>query len=188
MVKVPRAGRVKTRLGQDMGMTVSAWWFRHQVDGLLRKLRDPRWRLVLAVSPDREGLAFPRWPRGLARLPQGRGDLGARMERIFRRLPPGPGVIIGGDIPGIDREAIADAFRALKQADAVIGPATDGGYWLIGMRQPNRFPRQALSGVRWSGPHARGDTLAALAALRTRNIRMLSDVDSASDLPRRNPA
>ena len=52
MVKEPRAGRVKTRLGRDIGMTGAAWWFRHQVSRLLREVQDPRWELILSVAPD----------------------------------------------------------------------------------------------------------------------------------------
>ena len=73
MVKEPRPGRVKTRLGHEIGMVEAARWFRRQSLSLLRNLRDPRWELVLAVSPDREGLASRIWPAGLARVPQGRG-------------------------------------------------------------------------------------------------------------------
>ena len=51
MVKEPHPGRVKTRLGRELGMIAAAWWFRHQVARLLRRVEDPRWRLVLAVSP-----------------------------------------------------------------------------------------------------------------------------------------
>jgi len=55
MVKEPRPGRVKSRLGRDIGMVAAAWWFRHQVKRLLRAVEDPRWQVVLAVSPDNAG-------------------------------------------------------------------------------------------------------------------------------------
>ena len=90
MLKEPRPGRVKTRLGRDIGMGAAAWWFRHQTARLLRRLDDPRWQLILAVAPDRDGLQSRVWPAHLPRLPQGGGDLGARMARVFRSLPPGP--------------------------------------------------------------------------------------------------
>ena len=70
MVKEPHPGRVKTRLGRDLGMVGAAWWFRHQTAKLLRRLRDPRWDLVLAVSPDAEGLASRVWPADLPRFAQ----------------------------------------------------------------------------------------------------------------------
>ncbi|HGG64530.1 MAG TPA: hypothetical protein ENK34_08155, partial [Rhodobacteraceae bacterium] len=73
MVKEPRAGRVKTRLGRDIGMVPAAWWFRHSVQRLLRNVADPRWNFLLAVSPDFEGLRSRVWPEHLQRIPQGRG-------------------------------------------------------------------------------------------------------------------
>ncbi|WP_415405041.1 hypothetical protein [Tateyamaria sp. SN3-11] len=71
MLKVPRPGRVKTRLGRDIGMVTAAWWFRHQVARLLRRIEDPRWRVVLAVAPDIDGPTSRVWPRHFMRWPQG---------------------------------------------------------------------------------------------------------------------
>ncbi|MET4128268.1 TIGR04282 family arsenosugar biosynthesis glycosyltransferase [Roseovarius sp. MBR-6] len=182
MVKEPRPGRVKTRLGRDLGMTAAAWWFRHQVARLLRRIEDPRWRLILAVSPDRAGLTSRVWPAHLPRVPQGAGDLGDRMGRLFRSLPPGPVCIIGADIPGIERHHIARAFASLGRHDAVIGPAPDGGYWLIGLRRTAAVPARLFEGVRWSGPHARTDTLRSLGPARVALTDTLRDVDEARDL------
>ena len=135
MLKEPRPGRVKTRLGRGIGMVPAAWWFRHQTAALLRRLDDPRWRLVLAVSPDREGLQSRVWPAHLPRIPQGRGDLGARMGRILRGMPPGPVCIVGGDIPGLGAPCRARLRRCWGHHDAVFGPAPDGGFWLVGMKR-----------------------------------------------------
>ena len=96
--------RVRERLGRRR---------ERRLEALLRRLRDPRWEVILAVSPDHEGLKSRIWPKDLARIPQGPGDLGDRMGRILRSLPPGPVAIIGADIPGIDRPRIARAFAAL---------------------------------------------------------------------------
>lgn len=183
MLKEPRPGRVKTRLGRDIGMTRAAWWVRHQAARLLRRLDDPRWRLVLAVAPDHAGLASRVWPPHLPRVPQGRGDLGARMARILRRDHGGPVIIVGADIPGITAAHVERAFRALARADAVVGPAPDGGYWLIGLRRTAAMPAGLLEGVRWSGPHALADTLAGMTHLRVARADVLQDVDSAADLP-----
>ncbi|MBE0452632.1 MAG: TIGR04282 family arsenosugar biosynthesis glycosyltransferase [Roseovarius sp.] len=185
MVKEPRPGRVKTRLGRSIGMVAAAWWFRHQVTRLLRRIDDPRWRLVLAVSPDAEGLTSRVWPARLPRVPQGTGNLGDRMGRLLRSLPPGPVCIIGADIPGITRAHIARAFAALGNHDAVIGPAPDGGYWLIGLRRSAAVPARIFDGVRWSSAHARADTIRSLGAARVALIDTLRDVDEARDL---NPA
>ncbi len=180
MVKEPRPGRVKTRLGRDIGMIRAAWWYRHQCTRLLRRLRDPRWDIVLAVSPDREGLASRIWPHGLARIPQGRGDLGARMALALSRTS-GPSVLIGSDIPGITRVDIDVAFRSLGPGASVIGPARDGGYWLVGLKHPRRSPRSLFRNVRWSTEHALEDTLSGLPE-PVWSAGWQSDVDTADDL------
>lgn len=182
MVKEPHPGRVKTRLGQVIGMTSAAWWFRHQTTKLLRRIEDPRWRLILAVSPDSEGLQSRIWPRHLPRVPQGHGDLGDRMARIFRSLPAGPVAIVGADIPAISKEAIAEAFDALGGHDATFGPAPDGGYWLIGFKRTRAIPASLFEGVRWSSEHALSDTCASIPDLSVGLIRTLRDVDEVGDL------
>lgn len=183
MVKEPRPGRVKTRLGREIGMTAAAWWFRHQTGALLRRLEDPRWQIVLAVAPDREGLQSRVWPGHLPRWAQGSGDLGARMARMLGQVPVGPACLIGADIPGITRAHIAEAFQALGDQDAVFGPAPDGGYWLIGLKHPRRQPPGFFKGVRWSTEHALADSMATLPNHRIAQVATLRDVDTADDLP-----
>ncbi|MGB0799808.1 MAG: TIGR04282 family arsenosugar biosynthesis glycosyltransferase [Planktomarina sp.] len=182
MVKEPHPGRVKTRLGRDIGLTRSAWWFRHQTRRLIRRLDDPRWQLILAVSPDAEGMQSRIWPNGIARIPQGSGDLGDRMGHVFRSLPPGPICIVGADIPGITPSAIWQAFRSLGRHDATFGPAPDGGYWLIGMKRIAPVPPTLFRNVRWSTKHALADTQASIPGLRIGHIQSLNDVDEVTDL------
>jgi len=182
MVKEPHPGRVKTRLGRDIGMTAAAWWFRHQTRKLLNRLEDPRWTVLLAVSPDREGLNSRIWPVHLPRVAQGRGDLGDRMGRLFQGLPHGPVAIIGADIPEISKSHIAEAFRALGNHDAVFGPAPDGGYWLIGLKRSRAVSSTLFQGVRWSTEHALADTKASIPTLRTAHIATLQDIDTVADL------
>lgn len=180
LLKEPRPGRVKTRLGRDIGHVDAAWWVRHQTARLIRRLRDPRWRLVLAVSPDAAGLLSRVWPPDLPRLPQGRGDLGARMGRMLRL--GGPVCVIGGDIPGVTPAHVARAFAALGAHDAVFGPAEDGGYWLVGVAGRRTPLRTFLHGVRWSSEHALADSLATLPGWRVAQVDRLRDVDTADDL------
>lgn len=183
MVKEPRPGRVKTRLGRDIGMTAAAWWFRHQTAHLLRKITDPRWQIVLAVAPDRAGLQSRVWPAHLPRRAQGEGHLGRRMARMLAATPPGPACVIGADVPGITRAHIAAAFAALGAHDAVFGPAVDGGYWLIGLKHPRRQPPGFLEHVRWSTEHALADSIATLPDHAIARVATLADVDRADDLP-----
>ncbi len=184
MVKQPRPGRVKTRLGTDVGMIRSAWWFRHQSARLIRQIQSPKWQLILSVSPDVEGLTSRIWPAHIPRIAQGHGGLGTRMARIFRGLSPGPVVIIGADIPGIRTTHISNAFKALGDHDAVFGPATDGGFWLTGLKRGAVAPKSLFNGVRWSTRHALSDTLATMPALTYSLIETLQDVDTATDLAR----
>lgn len=183
MVRQPRAGAVKTRLGRGIGMTGAAWWYRHQCTRLLRRLgRDRRWRTVLAVAPD-TALGARDWPATLPRIAQGSGDIGARMLRTLGAAGPGPAVLIGSDIPGVRPVHIADAFTRLGGHDAVFGPATDGGFWLIGLPRPAAPPPGLFADVRWSGPDALADTLAGLPGARIGFAATLADVDEAVDLP-----
>jgi rSAM/selenodomain-associated transferase 1 len=188
MVKEPRPGRVKTRLGREIGHVAAARWFRDQALRRIRDLRDPRWTLVLAVSPDQEGINSRVWPGDIPRMPQGRGNLGDRMLRIFQTLPKGPAIIIGADIPGITRARIAWGFRDLGRHGAVVGPAVDGGYWLIGLKRNLRPAKSMFEHVRWSTEHALSDTLGRMTGMRVAFLDELADVDTAADLPTKNPA
>ncbi len=182
MVKEPRPGRVKTRLGRDIGMVGAAWWFRHQTGSLIRRLRDPRWQIVLAVAPDQEGLTSRIWPADLPRAAQGLGDLGDRMGRMLRGMPKGPVCLIGADIPGVTRRHIAQAFDALGCTQMVFGPAPDGGYWLVGAQRYAALPRNLFRNVRWSTEYALADTLASIPGYRVALLDQLRDVDTVADL------
>lgn len=182
-VRAPVAGRVKTRLAPALGSTGAAAWYRHCTAALLRRLgRDRRWRCLLAVTPD--GARRSRhWPPQIERIAQGPGDLGARMARVFRALPAGPAAIIGSDIPGLRAAHVAEAFRVLRGADAVFGPAPDGGYWLVGLARAGvPLPPGLFRNVRWSTRHALADTLAGLRGRRVRFGPPLADVDGPEDL------
>ena len=185
MAKDPAPGRVKTRLGRDIGMSTAAWWFRHQTSRLIRGTDDPRWRTVLALAPDTAVAGSRFWPAGIARQPQGSGDLGHRMSRALSRAMPGPALLIGADIPAVSRRQIADAFAALRHHDAVLGPAPDGGFWCIGLSGP-RLPRNLFQGARWSTEHALSDTLVSLDGCRIALTNTLPDVDTIADLAPRH--
>lgn len=187
MVKEPRAGQVKTRLGREVGMTTSAWWFRHQTGRLLRRLYAPRrWTMILAVAPDCSGLKTRVWPAYLPRVAQGKGDLGARMFRLLKNHRSGPVCLIGGDIPGILPTHIAHAFAKLGAQDMVFGPAEDGGFWLVGANGRAALPPRLFQSVRWSTKHALSDSLETLQGKRVTFVETLQDIDTAEDLARFN--
>lgn len=182
MVKVPQAGRVKTRLGAEIGMVRAAWWTRHRINALLRATDDPRWQTVLAVAPDTAttSRALP----SKARVSQGPGDLGRKMIHVLNSLRPGPVLVVGTDIPGITAAEVAHGFRALRNHDAVFGPTQDGGYWGFGMKHTGGIPADLLKGVRWSSEHALHDSLSCLRDRKTALLGRLSDIDTLSDLIR----
>lgn len=181
MVKEPQVGRVKMRLAGQIGAVRAAWFYRHTAAAVVARLSGSRaWQTLLAVAPD-SGVTRPIWPRALVRMVQGGGDLGQRMQRAMHWQPPGPVIIIGTDIPAIRPAHIAAAFRELGRNNAVFGPATDGGYWLVGQK---RRPRELkmFGRVRWSSPSALSDTLYNLRGHRVAFVTTLSDVDEAEDL------
>ena len=176
MAKLPVAGGVKSRLAREVGVAGATRFARHAAIALLQRVGfDRRWQTTVAIAPD-AGVVCRFWPRGLARIAQGGGDLGARMQRIFNCLPPGPVLIVGTDVPGIAPGHIAKAFHLLGRHDAVLGPATDGGYWLVGLRRRPRVLRP-FAAVRWSSAHALADTLANLGGHTVAFVATLGDVD-----------
>ncbi|WP_119166866.1 TIGR04282 family arsenosugar biosynthesis glycosyltransferase [Algihabitans albus] len=182
MARAPRYGVGKRRLAAGAG-ELAAWRFqRFNLLRLLRRLgRDPRWQLSVAVTPD--GGSLPREAGRIVRRPQGGGDLGSRMGRALRGALRGPTIVIGADIPGIQPAEIARAFRLLGANDWVLGPAEDGGYWLIGARR-RPVLRLPFAAVRWSHPETLADTLGNLKGRRVALVAQLVDVDEAADLER----
>ena len=178
MVKEPRPGQVKTRLGRDIGMLDAAHWYRRHAVNLMRRLRDERWTLVAGYTPK-----LARIIPGSSELQawQGTGDLGRRMIRLLRQAPP-RSVLIGSDIAGLERRHIARAIAALGDNDTVLGPSPDGGFWLIGARHPGRLRHNVLDGARWSTAHAFADTRDRLPG-RLALVDTLNDVDTVDDLP-----
>jgi rSAM/selenodomain-associated transferase 1 len=181
MTKLPRIGRVKTRLARQVGAVEAVRFVRVTLAILIRRLAgDPRFETLVAVAAPQD-----LWSRMIStcvrRLHQGGGDLGRRMAHLANAAPAGPVVIVGTDIPGITAGAIARAFAMLGRADVVLGPAADGGYWLIGFSR-RRPPPRHLSGVRWSSEHALADTITALGPRVIGITDQLTDVDSAFEL------
>jgi hypothetical protein len=174
--RAPRLGTLKRRLARGIGAMATLHFYRRQLRALLGAVaRDRRWNTCVVATPDR---ARARWPRPVAVRPQGHGDLGQRMARAM--APHRRVVLVGSDIPGIGATDIAEAFRALGQAQAVFGPAVDGGYWLVGFGP--RRPTNPFADVRWSTDRTLSDTLANFQGRRIALLRRLRDVDTVEDL------
>ncbi len=183
LVKSPRLGEVKTRLMPAVGPEGSAALALAFLDDTLAMARGREWaRVVVSVAGDSSLLVLPD---DVEVWSQGAGDLGERMERaLLRALVKAPrAILIGTDSPGLPPRLLEGARTALATHDAVLGPASDGGFYLIGL---DRCEPGLLCGLPWS----RSDTLVHTEArLRHagRSVARLEpwfDVDEPADLLR----
>jgi rSAM/selenodomain-associated transferase 1 len=188
IAKRPRLGHVKTRLVPPLTTEQALLLYRSFLMDQLRFLRSLSDCCEVAVYLDGSCPAPEQLELGLTGLPvrpQGRGDLGARLFRAFDgsfRAGAGVTIAMGSDSPTLPARHVLDGFDALEQgADAVVAPAEDGGYVLIGMRQP--LP-ELFRDIPWDGPDVLRETLA-----RARDgqfaVRILApwyDVDDAGGL------
>tara|TARA_Y100000588_G_scaffold3000_2_gene4055 strand:+ start:38187 stop:38816 length:630 start_codon:yes stop_codon:yes gene_type:complete len=178
-VKAPRPGRVKTRLAATIGPEAACAAYREMVDTLLDNLT-PLPHLELRYTPDNAFNEIRPWLRNQwSTAPQGLGDLGERMHRAFTEAG-GPAILIGSDCPEITALDINEAATALKTHNGAIGPAEDGGYWLIGLQ----LPCPALfNDMCWSTGDVLKQSLARAnkANLSLHHLRKLKDVDESND-------
>ena len=199
MARWPAPGRCKTRLARHTGRLAAAqiqrqltqhslevsgrWSQRHQhqllmaVDGLgPRGLR--RWQGQLqALAP------------GVQLEQQGGGNLGCRMQRQLQRAFQAGAervIVIGTDLPALETSDLDSAAEALLRAPLVLGPARDGGYWLIGLNRSGfrRAGSRLMSGIPWGSDQVLQRSLAAAAArqLQAVLLRQQNDLDEPSDL------
>jgi uncharacterized protein len=187
VAKAPHAGQVKTRLGDEVGHGLAA-------DLAAAALLDTLGACRAAACPERCHLALAGDLDGAAReselrdrlagwtVLQQRGEgLGARLVHAHEDLGPGPVVQIGMDTPQVDGPLLTAVADRLDSSGAVLGPAVDGGWWALGLRDPRGA--FALRDVRMSRPTTGRDTRAALlsAGLDVAEAAELRDVDTAAD-------
>jgi rSAM/selenodomain-associated transferase 1 len=137
----PEKGRVKSRIAADLGPDVALTAYRTLAEHAVAAASHVDWcRKTIAYAPNGSGDAMRDWFGDLFDYrAQGDGDLGRRMlAALERAFSDGADrvILIGVDCPGVSEAVISDAFARLDQADVVIGPSFDGGYYLIGMKKP----------------------------------------------------
>lgn len=183
--RAPALGSGKRRLARDIGDVAALRFERAMVARLLRRLgRDRRWRLALALTPERAVRRERDRRPSVAVFGQGPGDLGRRMRRALEAAPPGLAVLVGADIPALAPAHIADAFHLLGRHDLVFGPAEDGGFWLVGARR-RPLPANLFEGVRWSSRHALADALAGVPRrISVGYAARLADIDDGAGYAR----
>lgn len=185
-VKQPEPGRVKTRLGRSIGFEKSALFYSRLAKRIWHQIRRYKncefW--VLFEPPSALDLIRTWLPDADRYVVQGDGDLGQRLGKAFEEAQDGGRrsvIAIGSDIPDLRAEDLRDAFELLKKHDAVIGPADDGGYWLIGLSR--LFP-EIFRGISWSTSHVAAETIDVLENHQRTyaRLRSLKDIDEVEDL------
>ena len=182
-LKAPRLGMVKTRLAQTAGQERALKVYRELVETVLEGIRTVP-NVELHFTPTDALSEIQPWLReNWTAHAQGDGDLGKRMQRAFadaftcgaERV-----VIIGSDAPEVRTGDIRAAWKELKSHDIVVGPAIDGGYWLIGLRAPQP---ELFREISWSSEQVLGQTLARAKSvgLKIQLLRILADVDTEED-------
>ena len=186
MLKAPRAGTVKTRLGAEIGHEAATQIYRILVEHQMNSI--PRdWRTEIHFSPADAGAEMQAW-LGAAHeyFPQSDGDLGCRLTRAvsgaFDRGAAST-VVVGGDCPTLDEACLRRAGDALPGVDVVLGPALDGGYYLVALRRA--VPR-LFENIPWSTEHVLATSLVRIAETRLQHtlLEPKEDVDDLASLHR----
>lgn len=186
--RYPEPGRTKTRLIPALGPNGASDLQKHMTEHVLSRVRDivesRPVDMEVRYEGGKQGLMEKWLGKSISYRSQGSGDLGARMKRAFSEaFQQGLNrvVIIGSDCPGITRVTARTAFELLSQFDVVVGPANDGGYYLIGLR---RETEQLFHDIPWGTAEVRARTveIANQLGLRVVHLEPLDDVDRAEDL------
>ena len=185
-LKAPRRGEVKTRLAREIGAAAALVVYRRLAEGQLARI-PPGFRAEVTYAPRGARAEMRDWlgSRVHYRAQVGTG-LGERLAHAFASaFARGYRTVlaIGADCPGLDGACLVRAQALLEGRDAVIGPADDGGYYLLGLRRP---APGVFRGIDWGTPAVLTQTRARLkAAGRTHAmLRPKADVDTLADLRR----
>ncbi len=187
-VKYPDAGKVKTRLARSIGDAAAVRLYRCFVLDLLDRLRFSGYPFFVFAAPAEKTLKTKKWLGNVSCLPQKGADLGARMyhaftdifEQDFERA-----LIIGSDSPDLPEDVFSRSFEILLKNEYVIGPAKDGGYYLLGMKRRG-LSKTVFADMVWSTPDVMAETEKRLkqSGWTYACLTPWSDVDAVDDLRR----
>jgi len=186
-MKSPEAGEVKSRLACVIGDEPAANLYRDFITQMLSTLRRGDFPFYICFYPNNALKGLKEWLGDQHHyIPQKGKDLGERMSNAFRKaFDTGfkRVVLVGSDIPDLPLEVIEEAFISLKEGDATIGPAYDGGYYLIGFKEKT-FSPQVFEGLAWSTATVFAETMKVLKQFdqRVHTLKLLRDIDTIEDL------
>jgi rSAM/selenodomain-associated transferase 1 len=186
-IKAPVRGRVKTRLAAILGDDTTLELYRNFVLDILDTLDIVGHPCSICYSPPDAADAVAGW-LGEHRdyMPQEGSDLGERMANAFQVMfsrGRSRVVLVGSDLPDLPPDIFEEALSALQTNDAVIGPALDGGYYLIGFRKETFLP-EVFHGISWGTNTVQEQTIRIFlrAGCRVHSLPQWNDVDTADDL------
>lgn len=174
--RYPEAGKVKTRLIPALGPEGAARLYARLLEATLASAAGSGLAVELRITGAPREAFRALYGDKLAIAEQGDADLGERLARV-----PSPAIVIGSDAPALDAAVLRKARDLLKSHEVVIGPATDGGYYLIGFARPIPF---AFNAIPWSTPEVLPETLRRLEAqgIEPALLPVLTDIDTPEDL------
>ena len=180
-VKYPQPGTVKTRIAATVGDVRAAEIYRELVARVWAALpRDTP--VTVCFEPSHRRAEVEAWLPGAARYEaQAAGDIGVRLQcAVASAFSRGceTVAVVGSDCVDITPEVFAEVWDKLRTHDLVLGPAHDGGYYLLGLNAPNPA---LFENIRWSTEHTLADTLARAHDHRTHLLKPLADIDTHAD-------
>ncbi len=178
-VKYPEQGKVKTRLAQDIGEEKALEIYKRLLRILIPEHDNRAYQFYMSVTPEDKARKFKKlYPAGTVIKQQG-DDLGEKITHALQRLLADHGkvIIIGSDCPNITHEDIKQALQALDNNDVVIGPAEDGGYYLIGMKKYHTL----FNDIDWSTEKVLDQTLKKASDLNVKLLDEKRDIDTKED-------
>jgi uncharacterized protein len=152
-VKYPVPGQVKTRLAKSIGDEAVAGFYKCCVEDVIAGIKDVYSPVHICYDPSSTREMFSGWlGKSFTYFPQRGEDLGEKMKNAFEDVFKAGfvrAILIGSDIPDLPADFIKKAISAQAQSGAVIGPSSDGGYYLIGFNKDDFLP-EAFNGISWS--------------------------------------
>jgi rSAM/selenodomain-associated transferase 1 len=190
--KFPVPGKVKTRLVPTLTKLQACALYKKLVESTLKTAQKTRHDTIVCYHPAKAKAAFAKWlGKTIKYFPQKGSGLGSKMKNAFTRafgLGYDKALLIGCDIPGLSAGLLNNAFRKLDRDDAILGPASDGGYYLIGFTKENFLP-EVFKGIEWSAPSVFQKTIQVFMNDRYKVAfaPKLSDIDTPEDLFKPQP-